>query len=894
MSTRNLDKIFKPERVAVIGASDNPSSVGYNVLHNMIGTGYKGAVYPINPKRDSVQSIPAFPDLASLPKVPDLAVICTPSTTVPGLIRQAGEAGIRGIVIISAGFREIGPEGVALEEQVKAEQAKFDGMRIIGPNCLGVIVPPLKINLSFANAAMPKAGNIGFISQSGALCTSVLDWALLQGIGFSYFVSIGNMLDVTFGDLIDYFGEDPATESMILYVESIPKPRDFMSAARAFSRGKPIVAYKSGRFAESAKAAASHTGALAGEDAVYDAAFQRAGIERVYDLDDMFDCAALLGRQKLPNGDRLGVVTNAGGPGVIATDKLIGEGGKLATLSPETLAKLNATLPAFWSHNNPVDVLGDAPAERYAEAMSITLADPNVDAVLVILTPQAMTDPTETARIIADAAKGSEKPVLAAWMGGQAVAEGRAILNAAGVPSYVRPGPAVRAFMHLVSYARNRSVLYEIPKDVPVDVNLGEEERKHLIPDDLSAAEPVLSESASKNLLAAYGIPVIRPEDAHTADVAVKLAEKIGYPVVLKVLSPQITHKTDVGGVALNLQTEAEVRAAFDRIVASAKAKRPDADVQGVTVQKMVDTRNGTELIVGAKNDPVFGAILLVGMGGVTAELYADRTLGLPPLNERLARRMIESLKSYPLLKGYRGRPLANLDKAIEVLMRFSYLVADHPEISELDINPLLVGPKDVIALDARVVVDLETMKQPGRKYSHLAIRPYPEELVKQTELADGTEVLLRPIRPEDEQQWRELIMRSSAQTLRYRFRYLFKEATHELAARYVFTDYDREIAIMAQVCEEDKCKFVGAVRLVAEGSGESCSYAVLVEDAWQGRGVGKLLSDYGIEVARRWGFKRITAETTHDNARMVRALQERGFKLEKSEGTEALFVKDL
>lgn len=894
MSTRNLDKIFRPERVAVIGASDNPTSVGYNVLHNMMGTGYKGAVYPINPKRESVQSIPAFSDLASLPKTPDLAVICTPSQTVPDLIRQCGELGILGVVIISAGFREIGEEGVALEQQVKAEQAKFDGMRIIGPNCLGIIVPPLKINLSFANAAMPKAGNIAFISQSGALCTSVLDWALQQEIGFSYFVSIGNMLDVSFSDLIDYFGEDPATESMILYVESIPSAREFMSAARGFSRNKPIVAYKSGRFAESAKAAASHTGALAGEDAVYDAAFQRAGIERVFDLDDMFDCAQLLGRRRLPKGARLAIVTNAGGPGVIATDKLIAENGVIATLDDSTIEKLNQVLPPFWSHGNPVDVLGDAPPQRYADAMKIVLEDNNVDAVLVILTPQAMTDATITAQVIAESSKGITKPILAAWMGGQAVADGRKILVDAGVPTYVRPGPAVRAFMHLVSYARNSEVLHETPRDVPVDIQPDRAHLAQLLASVPLEGEPVLSEAASKSLLAAYGIPVIQPKDAHTADQAVELAESIGYPVVLKVLSPQITHKTDVGGVVLNLQTEAEVRAAFARIVASAKAKRPDADVQGVTVQKMVDIRNGTELIVGTKRDAVFGSILLVGMGGVTAELFKDRTLGLPPLNERLARRMLESLKAWPLLTGYRGRPKANIDKLIETLMRFSYLVADHPEITELDINPLLVTATDVIALDARVVVEQTHMTARSRRYAHLAIRPYPEEYVKTTTLPNGEAVTLKPLRPEDEMLWRAMVERCSTQTLHYRFRYLFKEATHEMATRFVFTDYDREIAIMAEVQNKGQRQFVGAVRLVADRAGDSVEYAVLVEDAWQGKGVGGLLTDYGMEVARRWGFKHITAETTQDNHRMLNALRKRGFAMVKSEGMEVLFSKGL
>jgi acetyltransferase len=895
MSIRNLDRIFHPERIAVIGASDNPSGVGYSVLRNMIGAGYKGAVYPINPRREAVQGVPAFTSLDSLPKVPDLAVICTPSPTVPDLVRQAGELGTRAIVIISAGFREIGAEGIALEDRVRAEQARFDGMRIIGPNCLGLIVPRLKINLSFANAAMPENGSIAFISQSGALCTSVLDWALQRGIGFSYFVSIGNMLDVSFHDLIDYFGEDPETRSLLMYIESIPDARGFMSAARGFSRSKPIVAYKSGRFAESAKAAASHTGALAGEDAVYDAAFERAGIERVYEIDDMFECAELLGRQKaLPKAARLAIVTNAGGPGVIATDKLMEQGGELAQLSEATMKKLNEALPPFWSHGNPVDVLGDAPPDRYARAMSIVLEDEQVDAVLVILTPQAMTDPTETARVIGEAARGVTKPVFAAWMGGRAIAEGQRLLYQYNVPVYVRPGPAVRAFMHLVRFARNQGILTETPRDIPVDIHPDLTQLKQLILSAPADGEPVLSEIASKELLAAYGIPVIRPKDAHSADEAVKLAEAIGYPIVLKVLSPQITHKTDVGGVVLNLQTEAEVRAAYDRIVKSAKARRPDADVLGVTVQKMVDTRNGTELIVGTKRDPVFGSILLVGMGGITAELFKDRALGLPPLNERLARRMLESLKTWHLLQGYRGRPAAHVDKLIEVLMKFSYLVANHPEISELDINPLLAGPNDVIALDARVVVERQHLVAPSRKFAHLAIRPYPEEFVKAAALPDGTPLTLRPLRPEDEPLWRALINRCSPQTLRYRFRYLFKEATHEMATRFVFTDYDRELAIMAELNQDGQRKFAGAVRLVANRAGDSVEYAALVEDAWQGRGVGGLLTDYGIEVARRWGFKRMTAETTADNHRMVGALNKRGFEMVKQDGLDLFFEKAL
>ncbi len=878
MSVVNLDYIFKPQRIAVVGASDDPTGVGYSVFHNLIGSGFQGVVYPVNPKREAIQGIQAYPDVLHLPKPPDLAVICTPARTVPGLVRQCGEIGTRGMVIISAGFREAGPEGRALEQQVLQEAKKFDNLRIIGPNCLGIIVPPLRLNLSFATD-MPKAGQVAFISQSGALCTSVLDWALQEDIGFSYFVSIGNMIDVHFGDLMDYFGRDPQTKSMLMYIESISEARGFMSAARAFARTKPIIAYKSGRFAESAKAAASHTGAMAGEDAVYDAVFQRAGVVRIFEIDDLFECAELLARQRPPRGPRLAIVTNAGGPGVMATDALIARQGTLAQLAPETMHQLNQALPAFWSHNNPVDILGDAPPDRYAKAMEIVLTDPNVDAALVILTPQAMTDPTATAKAIAAAVTHSDKPVLTTWMGGKVVAEGIQVLNQAHVPTYGTAEQAVRAFMHLVSYARNLETLSETPRDIPVSFQL-DSDKQQTLTQMLREEGEVISETTSKLLLEAYGIPIIRPYPAATADEAVRLAQQVGYPVVLKVQSPQITHKTDVGGVVLNLQTEAEVRAAFDRIVSSAKSKRPDADVQGVTVQRMLDTKHGFELIVGAKRDPTFGAILLVGMGGVTAEIFRDRALGLPPLNERLARRMLEALKSWPLLQGYRGQAGVNLDRLIEVIMRFSYLIAEHPEIKELDINPLLATAEDAWALDARVIIDAGEAGAAVKPYAHLAIRPYPQEYVRCTTLKDGTPVTLRPIRPEDELIWRDLINQSSAESLRQRFHYSLREATHELAARYCSIDYDRELAIVAEIEENGARKLLGGGRLIADPDHVEATYGVLVGDAWQGRGVGALLTDYCLQIAKDWGLMRVAVETLADNERAIAMFRNRGFEL--------------
>jgi len=893
VSIRNLDKIFNPHRVAVVGASDATTSVGYTVLHNLIGSGFRGVVYPINAKRESVQGIQAYRDIPSLPHVPDLVVICTPSHTVPDLVREAGEAGTRGIVIISAGFREIGEEGRQLEQRVRQEQRKFDGMRIVGPNCLGIIVPGINLNASFA-AATPKKGHIGFISQSGALCTSVLDWAIDEGIGFSYFVSVGNMLDVSMGDLIDYLGSQTETQSIILYIESISEAREFMSAARAFARTKPIVAYKAGRFAESAQAAASHTGAMAGVDAVYEAAFQRAGIVRIFQVEDMFDCAELLARQQPPRGERLAIITNAGGPGVMTTDALIARDGKLAALSEETVAKLNEFLPPFWSHNNPIDVLGDAPPERFAKALEVALADKGVDAVLVILTPQAMTDSTGTAQAVAQAAAKAHKPVLAAWMGGHTVAEGIAVMSQAGIPTYTTPEKAVRAFMNLVSYARNLQILHETPRDLPMSFTLDRQRMRNLFDTMFTEGGEILSENVSKAFLDAYEIPTTKPTAARSPQEAVKIARNLGYPVVMKIHSPQITHKTDVDGVVLNLTSDEAVTDNFNKMVARAKEKRPDATVQGVTIQKMIAVPNAFELIMGMKKDPVFGAVIMVGMGGTAAEVFQDRALALPPLNEALARRMIESLKSWTLLRGYRGKPAANIDRLVEILMRFSYLVADYPEIKELDVNPLLVTPHDVIALDARVVID-RNMVHTVRPYAHLAIRPYPEEYVIDRTLRDGSPVCLRPIKPEDEPLWHDLLANCSTQTVWFRFSHLFKQTTHEMAARYCFIDYDREMGIVAEVEEEGKRKLVGVGRLVADADHEIAEYAVIVVDRWHGRGLGGMLTDYCLEVARRWGVKRIVAETSKDNSRMLATFRKRGFEVQPGQERDLVVVaKDL
>ncbi len=891
-----LDKIFKPQRIALVGVTTNPRSVGGKILSNLITGGYRGVVYPINPAVEAVMGIPCFTDVKSLPRTPDLAVICTPAPQVPEIVADCGQAGITGIVIISAGFRETGPDGWALEEQILCEKQRHPGMRILGPNCLGVISPGFNLNASFAGA-MPLKGHIAFISQSGALCTSILDWSLEEKIGFSNFVSIGNALDIDFGDLIDYFGEDENTKSILMYIESISNPKKFMSAARAYARTKPIIAYKAGRFPESAEAASSHTGAMASEDAIYEAAFQRTGLARVFEIGEMFDVAELIGRHKIPRGSRLAIVTNAGGPGVIASDSLIEAGGQLAKLSPQTIDILNQSLPPAWSRANPVDVLGDAKSKTVAKAVRAVLQDEAVDAVLLIVTPQAMTNPPGIAKELISLTSEIKKPVLAAFLGGPSMKEAISLLNEAGIPTYITPEQAVRAFMILVNYSRNLENLYETPREISVEFPVEREKiREQLLPWlNRGKDDDVLNEEISKKILSAYGIPTTLPRMAKTKEEAVRISREIGYPVVLKINSPDIIHKTDVGGVILDLEDDHMVEAAFDRMMQTVKEKTPEARIEGINVQKMVKFAEAIEMILGSKKDPTFGAVIMVGLGGIAAEIFQDRSICFPPLNERLARRALEQLKSWPLLKGYRGKPPVNLDGLIEIIIRFSYLVADYPEIKEIDINPLLVSQEEVIAVDARIIVDRAVKPEEVKPYDHLVLRPYPEEFIRKAQMRDGTEITLRPIRPEDEPLWFELLGSCSKETIYSRFRYFFFWQSHEVASRYCYIDYDREMAIVAERNDGGRRRILGIGRLTADPTRTVAEYAVLVQDDWQNKGLGGLLTDYCTEIARAWGVKKIIAYTTTDNPRMIAVFKKRGFEIRQDpESTLVEIKKDL
>lgn len=879
MAIHNLRKIFRPQSIAVVGVSSNPDHVSNTVMRNLLAGGFDGPIYVVDPNDERVLGRKCYNSVNELPTEVDLAVVCAPAAMVPEITRQCVDSGVTGMVVISAGFSEIGIEGRRLEQQVIEEASRSPELRILGPKSLGLVVPHRNLNISLS-AKMPRPGRIAFVSQSGTLCNSALDWAIQENIGFSYFVSIGSMLNIGVGDLVDYFAMDPHTNAIILYVESIKESRGFMSAARAIVREKPIVIYKAGRYAESARAAISHTGSMSGVDEVYEAAFERAGIVRVSEIDDMFDCAHLLASVQYAPGPRLAIVTNAGGPGVVATDSLISRNGVLAQLSKSTMQLLNDFLPPYWSHSNPVDILGDAPPERFKQAIDVVLQDRGVDALLVVLTPQSMTAPSTIARMLVEIVKKCNKPILAAWMGGAAVREGIEILNKAGVPTYTTPKSAVHAFMHLVSYSRNREILNEVPRDVVVSLPADRQQHHGLLKPGSSADKDILSEKVSKQLLEAYGIKTTMPIVAEDAERAVEHSRQIGYPVVMKILSPQITHKNEVGGVVLNIGSDDGVRTAFSLITDSARAARPDANILGVTVQSMATAPDGIELILGNRKDAVFGPVILLGTGGIAAEVLGDFTLGLPPLNELLARRMIESLRTWPIISGQiRRRPL-DVAELIQTIIRFSYLVAECPQIGEMDVNPLLLTPSGAIALDARVRLD-RNFKPQSKPFSHLAIQPYPEDLVQKSRLNDGTEVVLRPIKPEDEPLWHAMLSLCSSESIRHRFRSMFKQMTHEMASRLCFVDYDRELAIVAETTDQGKRQLIGVAHLFCDTDHHEAEFAILVPDPWHRHGVGSKLTQMTLDVAREWGLTTVVGYTERSNRGMKATFVRAGFELD-------------
>ncbi|MDR3700061.1 MAG: bifunctional acetate--CoA ligase family protein/GNAT family N-acetyltransferase [Candidatus Sulfopaludibacter sp.] len=881
-----LDVFFSPKTVAVIGATETANSVGRTVLWNLVTSPFGGTVYPVNPKRPSVLGVKAYKSISDIPEQVDLAVIVTPPPSIPGIIRECGENGVRGAIVISAGFKEIGPEGAELERQLLKE-AQDAGIRVIGPNCLGVMSPLSGMNATFATT-IARPGSVGFISQSGALCTAVLDWSLKEMVGFSAFVSVGSMVDVGWGDLIYYLGNDPRTKSIVIYMESIGNARSFLSAAREVALNKPIIVIKPGRSAAAAKAAASHTGSLTGSDEVLEAAFRRSGVLRVNNIADLFYMAEVLSKQPSPKGNRLTIVTNAGGPGVLATDALIMGGGELAELTPETMEAYNAVLPATWSHNNPVDIIGDASPERYAKALEIAAKDPNSDGILVILTPQAMTDPTRIAEQLKPLARQEGKPLIASWMGGVDVAAGEEILNRANIPTFPYPDTAARAFNYMWRYSYNLKGLYETP--AISEESAGWTPDRKLVGDIIGRARgedrSILTEFESKQLLAAYGIPTAQTIIATDAAAAVKAANQIGYPVVLKLYSETITHKTDVGGVQLNLGDAETVERAFKSIEASVSEKAGAQHFQGVTVQPMIKLKDAYELIIGSSLDPQFGPVLLFGTGGQLVEVFKDRSLALPPLNTTLARRMMEQTKIYKALKGVRGRKPVDL-QALEVLMvRFSALVSEQRWIKEIDINPLLASPDGLIALDARVVVHGPevTLDQVPKT----AIRAYPTRYVASWTMKDGSAVNIRPIRPEDEPamvRFHETLSERSVYLRYFHFMNLEQRVTHERLTRICFIDYDREMALVAERRNPTtgESEILGVGRMSKIHGTSDAEVAVLVSDKFQGRGLGKELLARLLMVGADEKLTKLTADILPDNRDVMRICEKLGFSLKHS-----------
>ena len=870
----HLQVMFDPKTIALIGATEKEGAVGRIILENLLQSKNR-RIFPINPYKDRVLDVASYSSIAGTPEPVELAVVATPAWSVPGVIEECGQAGVEGVIIISAGFKEVGAEGTKLEGRIDELREKY-GMRIMGPNCLGFVRPSLSLNATFLRNN-PPPGDIAFIAQSGAVGRAILDWAVSAGIGFSMVASLGSMIDVDFGDIIDFLGDDEPTRSILIHMEDVGNARKFMSAARSFARRKPIIVLKSGRFVESARAAHSHTGAMAGDDAVYEAAFRRAGIVRVGKIAELFDAAEVLDSKRLPAGPRLAIVTSAGGIGVIATDTLVHLGGKLAELSDESISQLNSFLPPHWSKANPIDVLGDATVDRFAKALAICLDDPMVDGVLVIYVPMDFASSTEVAQAVANIAKNAWKPIIAAWMGGKDVEEGRRIFVENDIPHYDTPEKAVRTYVNLCSYKGHLDELYETPDELPMQQTPAKDHLTEILRMALKDGRTLLNEEESKAFLLTYGIPVTMAKLASGPEAAVSIAGGLGYPVVIKVVSPDIPHKSEVGGVIMGIESTAALKEAYEKLMLRVKQRAPEAAITGVSVEKMVADVD-YELLLGAKKDRDFGSVILFGMGGTMAEFIKDFSIGLPPLNRTLARMLMQDTKVYKMLQGFRGKAPVDFERLEEILVNFSNLIVDFPQIAEIDINPLALSQGKAFALDARIIID-QNYEATGREpYPHLIITPYPAKYTKPWRLSDGTAVLLRAIRPEDEPAEHEMLSTLSHETLRTRFLSVIKDITHEWLILFCNIDYDRHMAIVAELRENGKKKMIGVARLIMNPDLTSGELAVLVHDRFQGKGLGAKFVEMLIEIAREKGLEDIRADVLTENESMLRIFRRLGF----------------
>jgi len=869
-----LAALFEPRSVALVGASERADKVGGRVLENLRSGGYGGALFAVNPKYAAVRGVPCVPSVDRLPEPVDLAVIATPPATVPGIVERCGRRGIRAAIVITAGFSEAGPEGARLEGELLAA-ARAHGVRVMGPNCIGLMRPPIGLNATFARG-QGIAGALALVSQSGAVCTAMLDWASSNGVGFSSVISLGGSTDLDFGEVVDYLSVDEKTEHILLYIEGVRDGRRLVSSLRAAARIKPVILMKVGRHPAGSRAAVSHTGAIVGKDDVFDAVVRRTGAVRVRSMADLVGAAQALASHVRPSGDRLAVITNGGGPGVMAADWAADLGMELATLAPATVEALRRVLPANWSHGNPIDLIGDAGPERYRAAVGACLADPGVDGIVAVLTPQAMTQPEESARAVAEAAQGAAKPVIAAWMGESSVEAARVELRKAGLPVFRGPEMAVETFAHLAQFYRNQRALLEAPGPLahrdPPDLQAAHA----LVGRALDAGRTQLSGPESKALLEAFRIPVARTLSAPDPEAAVRAAREVGFPVVMKIDSPDVTHKSDVGGVRLAIPDAEAVRAAFADIVAGVAARKPSARIAGVTVEPLVARPHGRELMVGVARDAIFGPAISFGAGGIAVEVLRDRTVALPPLNAILVADMIRGTRVARVLGEFRNLPAADRGALEAVLLHISEMACELPELEEVDINPLIADEDGAIAVDARVV--LRAAPAQRTKYAHLAILPYPGELQATLRLPGGEWVKIRPIRPEDAAMEQAFVEGLSRETSRLRFQSSLTSLTPSMLARFTQIDYDREMALVAVREEGGVEREIAVCRYITLPDGRSCEYAIVIADEWQGRGLGRRMMAALIDVARARGLKTMIGWVLAGNAPMLRLCAELGF----------------
>lgn len=891
MGPHYLSQFFTPKSVAIVGASEREDSVGYRLLLNMQQAGFAGNLYPVNNKRESLLGLKAYADLIAIPEVVELVVIATPAATVPGIVHQCGEKGVTSVIIITAGFGELGEEGKRLQQEVLAIAHHYN-IRFIGPNCLGVIRPSGNLNATFADGIV-KDGNLALLSQSGAICTAILDWAESQDIGFSTVVSMGGAADIDFGEVLDYLATDNQTTGILMYVEGIQDARRFLSGLKAAARLKPVILIKSGRHEAGCKAAMSHTGAMVGGDSVFDAAIARAGVVRVYSINELFSAARVLANNYVVNNDRLAIITNAGGPGVMSTDRIEDVGVKLAELSADSIEALNKVLPTHWSHANPVDILGDASAERYQQALEICLNDEQIDGILVILTPQAMTHPERVAQCIIDGAQTTNKPVLASWTGGVRVLEGRKLFANSKVAHFSTPEVAVDAFSFLAKYHQNQILLKQIPSPFDAQAIADVAGARLIIETVLAEARQILTAQESKAILAAFHIPTNPTIKVASAMDAMVAAETLGFPVVLKINMTEFSHKSDIGGVRLNINSVQEVSRHFLEMETAIKQSYPDINTVGMTVEPMFHSSSGREILIGVVRDPVFGPAISVGLGGTMVEILKDNAVALPPLNAYMVEQMLAKTKAAKYLQRFRQMPAANNQALTDVLLKISSLVSELPEILELDINPLIVDEHGAIAVDARIKV--QTSHQLIR-YQHMAIHPYPHELTEHFQLSNGEVITIRPIRPEDAFMEKHFISRLSEQTKYFRFMQAMYELTPEMLVRFTQIDYDREMAFVAVSEDGNLPNELGVARYISNPDGNSADFAVVVADDCQAKGIGSKLLKTLIQTAKQKGLVYFEGEVLANNIAMLSLVKKLGFSVESKAGnTEVLrVVKDL